>query len=40
MWPDEREELKRAAIELVLAVLEFVAMWAVLMVPVVMSIGG
>ena len=40
MWPEEREELKQAIIAGIVTALEFVAMWAVLMVPVVMSIGG
>ena len=40
MWPEEKEELKRAVTELVLAALEFIAMWAILMVPVAIVIGG
>ena len=34
LWPDEKEELKNAVIELTIAALEFIAMWAALMVPV------
>ena len=40
MWPDEREELKQAIIAGIVTALEFVAMWAILMVPVAIVIGG
>ena len=40
LWPDEREELKQAVITGIVTALEFVGMWAILMVPVAIVIGG
>ena len=40
LWSEEREELKQAVVAGIISALEFVAMWAILMVPVAIVIGG
>ena len=34
LWPDEREELKQAVVAGIISALEFVGIWALMMVPV------
>lgn len=35
LWPDEREELKQAVVAGIISALEFIGIWALMMVPVI-----